>query len=64
MRPHFGFGGLDEPETVSMHPVDASDNRFAGRTDPAESWWQVTFATLPDGRPQLYSSGRVAPRVS
>ena len=46
-----------------MRPVDASGNRFAGRTSPAESWWVVTFGTLPDGRAQLFSAGRVAPRT-
>ncbi len=63
VRPHFGIGGFDEPEAVTMLPVDASGNRFAGRTSPAESWWVVAFGTLPDGRAQLFSAGRVAPRV-
>ena len=63
VRPHFGIGGFDEPEAVTMLPVDASGDRFAGRTSPAESWWAVTFGTLPDGRPHLFSAGRVAPRV-
>ncbi len=62
VRPHFGIGGFDEPEAVTMLPVDASGDRFAGRTSPAESWWVVTFGTLPDGRAQLFSAGRVAPR--
>jgi CubicO group peptidase (beta-lactamase class C family) len=63
--PHFGLAGVDDdPETIELLPVDASGDRFVGRSDPAEPWWTVTFATLPDGRAQLYSSGRVAPRVS
>ncbi|MBF4767968.1 beta-lactamase family protein [Nocardioides agariphilus] len=63
IRPHFGIGGLDEVETVTMLPTDASGDRFAGRPAPTEAWWRIAFATLPDGRPQLFSSGRVAPRV-
>jgi hypothetical protein len=61
IRPHFGIGGFDEAETVTMLPVDATGNRFAGRSDPAEAWWRIAFATLPDGRAQLFASGRVAP---
>ena len=53
----------DEPETVDLLPADDSGDRFVGRSDPAEAWWSVVFSTLPDGRAQLYSSGRVAPRV-
>ncbi len=64
VRPHFGIGGFDEPEAVTMLPVDATGNRFAGRTSPAESWWVVAFDTLPDGRASLFSAGRVAPRIS
>ncbi len=63
IQPHFGIGGFDEVETVTMLPVDASGDRFAGRPDPTEAWWRIAFATLPDGRTQLFSSGRVAPRV-
>ena len=63
ITPHFGIGGFDKVETVTMLPVDASGDRFAGRPDPTEAWWRIAFATLPDGRPQLFSSGRVAPRV-
>ena len=62
VRPHFGIGGFDEPEAVTMLPLDASGDRFAGRTHPGESWWVVAFDTLPDGRAQLFSAGRVAPR--
>ena len=63
--PDFGLPGVeDEPETIELLPVDDSGDRFVGRSDPAEEWWPVTFAALPDGRAQLYSSGRVAPRVS
>ena len=62
--PSFGLPGVDdEAETVPLLPVDGSGDRFVGRSDPAEPWWSVTFATLPDGRAQLFSSGRVAPRV-
>jgi CubicO group peptidase (beta-lactamase class C family) len=63
IRPHFGIGGFDEVETVTMLPTDGSGDRFAGRPDPTEAWWRIAFATLPDGRAQLFSSGRVAPRV-
>lgn len=62
VKPHVGIGGLDEPEAVTMLPVDASGDRFAGRTHPGESWWVVAFDTLPDGRAQLFSAGRVALR--
>jgi hypothetical protein len=60
---HFGIDTWDEPETFDLLPVDDSGNRFVGRSDPTEAWWPVTFATLPDGRPQLFSSGRVAARA-
>jgi CubicO group peptidase (beta-lactamase class C family) len=60
---HFAIDTWDEPETVELVPADGSGDRFVGRSDPSEAWWAVTFATLPDGRPQLFSSGRVAPRV-
>jgi CubicO group peptidase (beta-lactamase class C family) len=63
IRPHFGIGGFDEVETVTVLPVDASGDRFAGRPDPADAWWRIAFGTLPDGRAQLFSAGRVAPRV-
>jgi CubicO group peptidase (beta-lactamase class C family) len=63
IRPHFGIGGFDEVETVTMLATDGSGDRFAGRPDPTEAWWRIAFATLPDGRAQLFSSGRVAPRV-
>ena len=63
IRPHFGIGGFDEVETLTMLPTDGSGDRFAGRADPTEAWWRIAFATLPDGRAQLFSSGRVAPRV-
>jgi CubicO group peptidase (beta-lactamase class C family) len=62
--PHFGLPGVDDDsETIQLLPLDETGDRFVGRSDPAEQWWPVTFATLPDGRAQLYSSGRVAPRV-
>jgi hypothetical protein len=62
--PSFGLPGIDDDtETIRLHPLDDTGDRFVGRSDPAEQWWPVTFATLPDGRAQLYSSGRVAPRV-
>ncbi len=62
--PSFGLPGVDdEPETLDLLPVDGSGDRFVARSDPTEAWWQVSFATLPDGRAQLFSSGRVAPRV-
>jgi CubicO group peptidase (beta-lactamase class C family) len=54
----------EEPETVDLLPADDTGDRFVGRSDPAEAWWSVVFSTLPDGRPQLYSAGRVAPRVA
>ena len=54
----------EEPETVDLLPTDDSGDRFVGRSDPAEAWWSVVFSTLPDGRPQLYPAGRVAPRVT
>ena len=63
IRPHFGIGGFDEVETVTMLPTDASGDRFAGRPAPNEAWWRIAFAALPDGRAQLFSSGRVAPRA-
>jgi CubicO group peptidase (beta-lactamase class C family) len=63
IRTHFGIGGFDEVETVTMLATDGSGDRFAGRPDPTEAWWRIAFATLPDGRAQLFSSGRVAPRV-
>jgi hypothetical protein len=64
IHPNFGLPGHeDTSETVRLLALDDSGNRFVGRSDPAEPWWSVTFATLPDGTPQLYSSGRVAPRV-
>lgn len=53
----------EEPETVDLLPTDDSGDRFVGRSDPTEAWWAVAFSTLPDGRAQLYSSGRVAPRA-
>ena len=62
--PSFGLAGIDDdPETIRLLPVDETGDRFVGRSDPAEPWWPVTFATLPDGRAQLVSSGRAAPRV-
>ena len=63
-RPDFGLGGIDdEPETIAMLPVDASGDRFVGRSDPSEEWFPVTFGTLPDGRAQVTFSGRITPRV-
>ena len=63
-RPDFGLGGVDdEPETIAMLPVDASGDRFVGRSDPSEEWLPVAFGTLPDGRAQVTFSGRITPRV-
>lgn len=53
----------EDPETVTMQAVDGSGDRFVGRSDPSEARWALSFSTLPDARPQLYSAGRVAPRV-
>jgi CubicO group peptidase (beta-lactamase class C family) len=61
----FGLPGVeDDVETVALLPIDGSGDRFVGRSDLAQPWWLVTFASLPDGRAQLFSSGRVAPRVT
>ncbi len=50
-------------ETVRLWPCDSEGDLFVARSEDTDPWVPFTFSTLPDGRPQLFFSSRVAPRV-
>jgi CubicO group peptidase (beta-lactamase class C family) len=52
-----------EPEDLLLHPADASGTRFVVRSRNDEPWVPLTFSEFSDGRPYVYLSGRVTPRV-
>lgn len=55
--------GDSEPEDLLLHPADASGTRFVVRSRDDEPWVPLTFSEFSDGRPFVYLSGRVTPRV-
>lgn len=58
------LGYLGTTERVRLHPCDDSGDRFVGRSEGTDDpWSSFSFALLPDGTPQLFFGGRVAPRV-
>lgn len=55
---------LSTAERVRLHPCDDSGDRFVARSEGSDDpWSSFSFAVLPDGTPQLFFVGRVAPRV-
>ena len=55
----------EEPrQEYRLHPADRSGTRFLMREGDGQPWVQVAFARQPDGRPYLFTSGRVTPKAT
>lgn len=62
--PRGDLAHLSTAERVRLYPSDASGDRFVARSEGTDDPWSpFSFALLPDGSPQLFFSGRVAPLV-
>jgi CubicO group peptidase (beta-lactamase class C family) len=54
----------DAVREYELHPASVDGDRFVLREGPEQPWVPVAFARLADGRPYLFTSGRVTPKVS
>jgi hypothetical protein len=55
-----------EPEDLLLYPAgpfDSAGARFVLRSREDEPWVPLSFGQFGDGRPYLYVSGRVTPRI-
>ncbi|MGN6791386.1 MAG: serine hydrolase domain-containing protein [Streptosporangiaceae bacterium] len=51
-----------KPDCVDLYPADSSGDLFVCRSHDDEPWAAVRFGRLADGRPYVYSGGRVTLR--
>jgi hypothetical protein len=54
----------DPVHEYELRPAAADGNQFVIRDESGQPWIPATFATLADGTPYLFASGRVTPRIS
>jgi CubicO group peptidase (beta-lactamase class C family) len=52
-----------QPEEAALYPADATGRNFVGRTHDSDPWMPVSFGELANGRPYIFASGRIAPKV-
>jgi hypothetical protein len=54
----------DPVHEYELRPAAADGDQFVIRDESGQPWIPATFATLADGTPYLFASGRVTPRIS
>jgi CubicO group peptidase (beta-lactamase class C family) len=53
-----------DPEELVLYPADSSGVNFVYRSSDEEPWTPVSFGTLSDQTPYLFTSRRIAPRAA